>query len=166
MHFLVYIRVPFGTKRPILIDLVLCFLLLFSHYTRPFGAEGPMLMHCFSLYGQISVGYVVCFLFHCLANILFMELIFSSIVHHALTFEDEVVVLTYNLSQTVHNKWLQASSEKMINVYYATVDDFARASLQSLFILTTFVEDQLELVQVNLNCSFVLHLELGIQGEL
>ena len=33
-------------------------------------------------------------------------------------------------------------------------------------ILTTFVEVQLELVQVNLSCSFDVRLELGIQEEL
>ena len=36
---------------------------------------------------------------------------------------------TCNLSEIVHNKWLQASGNKMINVYLGIVDDFARASL-------------------------------------
>ena len=51
----------------------------------------------------------------------------------ALTFEEEATVPTCNLSETMHNKWLQASGEKKIDVYHATVDDFARAALQSLF---------------------------------
>ena len=38
-----------------------------------------------------------------------------------------------NLSETVHNKWLQASGNKMIDVYHATLDDLTRAALQSLF---------------------------------
>ena len=62
-----------------------------------------------------------------------MELIFSSGICQALTFEEEVAVPTCNLSETVHNKWLQASGGKMIDVYHATVDDFARTALQSLF---------------------------------
>ena len=62
-----------------------------------------------------------------------MELIFSSDVCQALTFEEEVAVATCNLYKTVHNKWLQASGGKMTDVYHATVDDFARAALQSLF---------------------------------
>ena len=40
---------------------------------------------------------------------------------------------TCNLSETVHNKWLQASGNKMIDVYHATLDDLTRAALQSLF---------------------------------
>ena len=87
------------------------------------------MLHCFSFYGQISVGYVVCFLFHYLANILFLELIFSSVVRHALMFEEEATVPTCNLFKIVHNKWLQASGGKMIDVYHAIVDDFARAAL-------------------------------------
>ena len=48
-------------------------------------------------------------------------------------FEEEAVVPTCNLSEIVHNKWLQASGGKMIDVYHATVDDFAHAALQSFF---------------------------------
>ena len=51
----------------------------------------------------------------------------------ALTFKEEAAIPTCNLSETMHNKWLQASGRKMIDVYHATVDDFARAALQSLF---------------------------------
>ena len=51
----------------------------------------------------------------------------------ALTFEEEAAIPTCNLSETVYNKWLQASSGKEIDVYHTTVDDFARAALQSLF---------------------------------
>ena len=51
----------------------------------------------------------------------------------ALTFEEEIAIPTCNLSETVHNKWLQAYGGKKIDVYHATVDDFARAALQSLF---------------------------------
>ena len=62
-----------------------------------------------------------------------MELILSFGVCHALTFEEEAAVPTCNLSEIVHNKWLQASGNKMTDVYHATIDDFTRAALQSLF---------------------------------
>ena len=48
-----------------------------------------------------------------------------------MTFEEKVVVPSCNLSKIVHNKWLQASGNKMIDVYHAIVEDFARAALQS-----------------------------------
>ena len=54
-------------------------------------------------------------------------------VSQALLFEKEATILTCNLFETVHNKWLQASGGKMLDVYHATVDDFAQATLQSLF---------------------------------
>ena len=39
---------------------------------------------------------------------------------------------TCNLSKTVHNKWLQASGNWMVDLYSATVDDYNRAALQSM----------------------------------
>ena len=36
---------------------------------------------------------------------------------------------TCNLSETMHNKWLQASGNKMVYLYSATVDDYSRAAL-------------------------------------
>ena len=36
-----------------------------------------------------------------------------------------------NLSETVHNKWLQASGNRMVDLYSATVGDYNRAALQS-----------------------------------
>ena len=48
-----------------------------------------------------------------------------------MTFEKEATVPTRNLSETVHNKWLQASGNKMVDLYSATVDDYSRATLQS-----------------------------------
>ena len=54
-------------------------------------------------------------------------------IFQALTFKEEAVVPTCNLSETVHNKWLQASSGKMIDVYHAMVNDFTQAALQSLY---------------------------------
>ena len=38
---------------------------------------------------------------------------------------------TCNLSETVHNKWLQASGNDMVDLYNATLDDYCRAALQS-----------------------------------
>ena len=38
---------------------------------------------------------------------------------------------TCNLSETMHNKWLQALGNKMVDLYSATVDDYSRAALQS-----------------------------------
>ena len=40
---------------------------------------------------------------------------------------------TCNLSEIVHNKWQQASGGKISDLYQATLDDYARAALQSLF---------------------------------
>ena len=51
----------------------------------------------------------------------------------ALSFEEEATLPTCNLSETIHNKWIQTSGWKMADVYHATVDDFAQAALQSLF---------------------------------
>ena len=59
-------------------------------------------------------------------------LFWSWFLFQALTFEEEATISTCNLSETVHNKWLQASGNKMIDVYHATVNDFSRAALQSL----------------------------------
>ena len=38
---------------------------------------------------------------------------------------------TSNLSETMHNKWLQASGNWMVDLYSATVDDYNKAALQS-----------------------------------
>ena len=38
---------------------------------------------------------------------------------------------TCNLSETVHNNWLQASGNRMVDLYSAAVDDYNRAALQS-----------------------------------
>ena len=38
---------------------------------------------------------------------------------------------TCNLLETMHNKWLQASGNKMVDLYSATMDDYSRAALQS-----------------------------------
>ena len=73
----------------------------------------------------------------------------------ALTFEEEAAIPTCNLSETVHNKWLQASGEKMIDVYYATVDDFARAALQSLFYFNYLRGGPAGIGPSKTECSFV-----------
>jgi hypothetical protein len=39
-------------------------------------------------------------------------------------------MLSCNLAEFVHNKWLQASGNKGGDLYLATVDDFIRAFLQ------------------------------------
>ena len=51
----------------------------------------------------------------------------------ALTFEEEATVPTCNLSETMYNKWQQASGGKILDLYQATLDDYARAALQLLF---------------------------------
>ena len=38
---------------------------------------------------------------------------------------------TCNLSETMHNKWSQASGNKMVDLYSAAVDNYSRAALQS-----------------------------------
>ena len=40
---------------------------------------------------------------------------------------------TCNLSESMHNKWLQALGSKMIDVFHATVDDLNWEAIQSLF---------------------------------
>ena len=49
-----------------------------------------------------------------------------------MTFEEEAAVPTCNLSETIHNKWLQALGNKMVDLYSATVDGYNRAALQSI----------------------------------
>ena len=58
----------------------------------------------------------------------------------ALTFEKEAVVPTCNLSETIHNKWLQALGNKMVDLYSATVDDYSRAALQSTAYYVNFLK--------------------------
>ena len=48
-------------------------------------------------------------------------------------FEEEAAIPICNLSETVHHKWQQTSGGKISDVYHATLDDYARAALQSLF---------------------------------
>jgi hypothetical protein len=45
--------------------------------------------------------------------------------------DEEATVPTCNLSETVHNKWQQASGDNMTDLYNATLDDYCRATLQS-----------------------------------
>ena len=73
------------------------------------------------------------FVHHLLVSSLTDLLFWSWFLFQALTFEKEAAISTCNFSETIHNKWLQASGNKMINVYHTTIDDFARAALQSLF---------------------------------
>ena len=42
------------------------------------------------------------------------------------------MVPTCNLSETMHNKWLQASGNHMLDPYEATVDDYYRFAMQSI----------------------------------
>jgi hypothetical protein len=48
-----------------------------------------------------------------------------------LSLDEEATVPTYNLSETMHNKWLQASGNNSSDLYNATLDDYCRAALQS-----------------------------------
>ena len=41
-------------------------------------------------------------------------------------------VTTFNLSKIVHNKWLQASGNWMVDLYSATMDDYNKTTLQSM----------------------------------
>ena len=49
-----------------------------------------------------------------------------------LTFKEEAAIPTCNLLETIHNKWMQASRSKMVDLYHATLDDYSRAALQSI----------------------------------
>ena len=54
----------------------------------------------------------------------------SSFKEKFLTPDELVEMLSYNLAETVHNKWLQASRNKGGNLYIAAMDDYIRAFLQ------------------------------------
>ena len=47
-------------------------------------------------------------------------------------FKEEAAIPTCNLSETIDNKWMQASRSKMVDLYHATLDDYSRAALQSI----------------------------------
>ena len=47
-----------------------------------------------------------------------------------MTIEERAEMPTCNLVETVHNKWLQQSGNKMICLYEATVDDMIRVFMQ------------------------------------
>ena len=42
------------------------------------------------------------------------------------------MVPTCNLSETMHNKWLQASGNHMLDPYEATIDDYCKSAMQSI----------------------------------
>ena len=46
-------------------------------------------------------------------------------------FDEEAAVPICNLLKTIHNKWLQASGNKMVDLYSATGNDYSRVALQS-----------------------------------
>jgi hypothetical protein len=48
-----------------------------------------------------------------------------------LSLEEEAAVPTCNLSETMHNMWMQASGNNMVDLYNATLDDYCRAAMQS-----------------------------------
>jgi hypothetical protein len=56
---------------------------------------------------------------------------FDSPLLQFLSLEEEAAVPTCNLSETIHNKWLQASGNNMVDLYNATLDNYCRATMQS-----------------------------------
>ena len=52
------------------------------------------------------------------------------LVAQDLTDEQQVDMPSFNLSETIHNKWLQASGKKGIDIFEATLDDYVRAFMQ------------------------------------
>jgi hypothetical protein len=48
-----------------------------------------------------------------------------------LSADEDATVPTCNLAETMHNKWLQASGNNMIDLYDVTLNDYCRAALQS-----------------------------------
>ena len=44
-------------------------------------------------------------------------------------FKEEATIPTCNLPKTVHHKWQLTSKGKISDVYHATLDDYARATL-------------------------------------
>jgi hypothetical protein len=59
----------------------------------------------------------------------YCELGFSSF--QVLSLDEEAIIPTCNLVETMHNKWFQASGNNMTDLYNATLDDYCRAALQS-----------------------------------
>lgn len=55
-----------------------------------------------------------------------------------MTMDKRAKIPTYNLIETVHNKWLQQSQNKMICLCEETVDDLIRVSIQN----TTYISWQ------------------------
>ena len=47
-----------------------------------------------------------------------------------MTIEERAEMPTYNLAETVHNKWLQQSDKKMTCLYETIVDDMIRTLMQ------------------------------------
>ena len=47
-----------------------------------------------------------------------------------MTMDERAKILTCNLAETVHNKWLQQSGNKMTCLYETIVDDLIRAFMQ------------------------------------
>jgi hypothetical protein len=47
-----------------------------------------------------------------------------------LSADEDATVPTCNLAETMHNKWLQASGNNMIDLYDVTLNDYCRAALQ------------------------------------
>ena len=54
----------------------------------------------------------------------------SSFQEKLLTPDELAEMLSCNLAETVHNKWLQASGNKGGDLYIAAMDDYIRAFLQ------------------------------------
>ena len=54
------------------------------------------------------------------------------VMTQALTIEKDATIPTCNLSEIVHNKWLEAFRNKMVDLYHATLDDYSRATFQSI----------------------------------
>jgi hypothetical protein len=46
--------------------------------------------------------------------------------------DEEAAIPTCNLSETIHNKWQQASGKNVTDLYNATLDDYLRAAMQSV----------------------------------
>ena len=59
------------------------------------------------------------------------SLTLDSSKHEKVLSEDQLAEMpSYNLAESVYNKWLQASGKKGGDIYVATVDDYIRAFLQ------------------------------------
>jgi hypothetical protein len=72
-----------------------------------------------------------CLVTFCLGLFGFLLTKIPTCILQDLSLDEEAAVPTCNLSETIHNKWYQASGNNSSDLYNATLDDYCRAAKQS-----------------------------------